>query len=86
MRRSLACFEAAGNRAWNGLPENAATARQRNGIECAASGRKRARKGGRLRRRGNRNADAANRMKPAGLNIMMINNLRFQRGRLKRLA
>jgi hypothetical protein len=63
------------NRAWNGRSENAALAKQRSG---AAGGRKRARKGGRARRRGKRKVDAANQVKPAGSNTMKISKFRIQ--------
>ncbi|MDR1312729.1 MAG: hypothetical protein LBQ12_03300 [Deltaproteobacteria bacterium] len=78
MRRSPASLKIVRNRAWNGRPENAAPAERRGGVEGAASGWKRDRKGGGLRLRGNRKADAANWMKPVGLDIMRIFNFRIQ--------
>ncbi|MDR1081453.1 MAG: transposase, partial [Deltaproteobacteria bacterium] len=69
MRYRLSGLEAARNRSVNGRPENVGKARQRNGVEAAASETGRVTGTGRLRFRGTVRAEASNNLKIAVVNI-----------------
>ncbi|MDR1081635.1 MAG: hypothetical protein LBQ79_11935 [Deltaproteobacteria bacterium] len=76
IRYKLSSLEAARIRAWNGLPENFAMARQRNGAESSISEFKRGVKGGRLRVRGDRREKAVNYIKMSFMNVRRANIFR----------
>ncbi|MDR2613543.1 MAG: transposase [Deltaproteobacteria bacterium] len=81
MRYGNSSLEAARNRAKNGTPENAAKARQRNGIEGAMSEAKRVQGIGRLRIRGTLGVTGANFLKMLGMTIKRGFNFVIERRR-----